>query len=454
MVDDISQLDLRHYIDYVQEVGGSSWLEIDRTISPRWETTALVQQLARKMRSPVIKFRSVAGSTFPMVSNVSCSFERVAKSAGSSGAELQARLAGALHGNRSPVTVAGCEAPVRERIKSFSEFSLHDFPQLFYTSTQTHAYITSAIVVARDPDSGAHNLSFHRLMICGTDIAAIYMTPGGHLHQIWSKNSAGGNPTAVSVVIGVHPLWCYGALASGPLDHDDYAVVSALLGESLALASGALDSELLVPARAEMVLDGFIDPVAEAEEGPFGEFLGFVAERAPAPVIKFETASFRNDAIFQDIVAGEIEHLTMSTVTLRARLTRDYFGDSPAVVDFWLPAAMTIFLSIDTGLDEAFDCALLMSRLLAEQKYIKQVVCFDSDVDLRKQLSVQSALACNVQPDRDIRIISGCDGNGVDPSEINAKTSKLSIDARAKKQRIRNELPADFLANFELNDWL
>ena len=450
----VTELDLRHYLDAVRDSGGrSAWLSVGKSISPRFETTALVQQLARKMRNPVIQFESVDGCDLPMVSNVCCAYERVAKASGTTGDELQSRLTRAVDEPVKPVVLAAADAPVRERGADLTP-SLKELPQLFYTETQTHPYITSALIVARDPKSGAHNVSFHRLMITSDEAAAIYMTPGGHLDAIWRQNAASDNPTPVAIVIGAHPLWCYGALAAGPLHSDDWGVVGGVLDEPLAVTGCKIDEDLMVPARAEMVFEGMIEPGQSQLESPFGEFLGYVAEPDYRPLIRIEHSSSRNDPIFQDIVAGESEHQTMSSVGLRTRLSRSYVEPNPAVTGFWLPAAMTLFLSIDQEADPAFDRLQFLRELLKAEKYIKHVICFDEEVDLRKQASVQSAIACNVQSDRDVSILADMDGNGVDPSEAGDRTSKMAIDACAKKHAVKNSLPASVLDDFNLSEWL
>jgi len=448
-----SELDLRAYLSYVSEKGRSAYLQIDKEISPRWETTAVVSGLANRMRSPVVYFSNVKNSTMPVVSNACCSIERVANSVGKSGEELNENLSDSMESLVPPNIVDRRSAPVREIAVDSDELSLRGFPQFYYTATQSHPYITAALIVARDPDSGAHNISFHRLMICTDNSVAIFMTPDGHLDQIWRKNAAKGRATPLSAVIGVHPLWSYASLVCGPLEHDDYSVLGAVLGASIQLTPGTIDEELLVPARAEIVLEGQIEPSMSHEEGPFGEFLGFVASRESRPVIRFHSMSTRKQPIFQDVVAGGIEHLTMSSVTLRARLQRNYFSANAAITDFLLPAALTLFLAIDETRQSDFDAGRLMKKLLDEERYLKQVVCFDSGVDLRKQSSVQSAMACHVQPDRDVRIFGDYKGNGIDPSEVHGMTAKMTIDARIKSEIVRNELPKEFLSRFNLSAW-
>lgn len=454
MASDGSMLDLRSYISYVRNKEQNAFLEVRREISPRWQTTAIVTKLARKMRNPVICFNSVAGTELPVVTNVCCSFDRVARSAGLDAATVTDRMTRALDEPIPPVDVPADDAPVLAERFDAGAFSLRDLPDFYYTDTQTAPYLTAAILVARDPQSGAHNLSFHRLMICGDNEVAIYMTPGGHLEQIWKRNREEGRSTPVAAVFGFHPLWAYGCLAAGPLEVDDYGVIGAVLGEGLAVTGSIGHSDLKIPALAEMVYDGRIDAEVTEEEGPFGEFLGFVAPKAARPVLRFTHLSSRQKPIFQDIVAGQSEHITMSSVTLRARLARNYFRGNDAVVDFWLPAAMTLFLAVDSSRQPDFDARQMMRRLLQAERYLKQVVCFDANVDLRKLGSVQAALANNVQADRDMQSFPNCPGNGVDPSEVGGKTCKLAIDARSKGGTVTNRLPDEIEESVRLEDWL
>jgi UbiD family decarboxylase len=197
-----------------------------------------------------------------------------------------------------------------------------------------------------------------------------------------------------------------------------------------------------------------IEPDETLEEGPFGEFLGYMAEQAPRPTVRFHHMSSRENPIYQDIVAGQVEHLTMSAVTLRARLHRDYFRDIPAVTEFLLPAPMTIFLSIDAEAYPDFDAQALMDRLLEREAYLKYAYAFDADVELRKLGSVQTALACFAQPARDFTVTTDCDGNGIDPSEVEGRTSKVAVDARARQAMTRSDLPEEVLADFNPEDWL
>ncbi|MEL6301885.1 MAG: UbiD family decarboxylase domain-containing protein [Pseudomonadota bacterium] len=450
---DHSTRDLREFLEFAESKGKSAWLQIDKSISPKFMTTAVVTGLARKLRSPVIRFNDIEGSDLPTVTNICASLDRVARSAGMTANDLNERLVGAMSAGIKPVVLDRDDTPAQQVVRDADAFSLHELPALYYTDTQDAPYLTSALVVGRDPDTGAHNLSFHRLMIADDHTCAIYMTPGGHLDQIWHKYSARGEPTPLAAVVGNHPLWCYGALIAGALEHEDYDVVSGLLDAPLALTRCLSHPELQVPALAEMIFEGVIEPAETLQEGPFGEFLGYVADKAARPVVRFTKLTHREQPIYQDIVAGQTEHATMSSVSLRARLNRDYMQDEPAIRDFWLPAPMTIFLSVEEYAED-FDAQAFMQRLLTKEAYLKQAIAFDADVDLRKQASVQMALACFTQPGRDVAIYTDQNGNGVDPSETDGRTSKIAIDARSRMHAVRNLLPESVETEFDLNDWI
>jgi len=449
-----SQLDLRAFLAAIAGRGPGHYQVVSRQISPAWQMAALVTRLADRLRFPVLCFRDVEGTALPVVTNVCSSFERVAQTLDLSRQALEARLVGACDASIAPVVVDPAAAPVRHTVRQGRELDLGCLPQILYTEDQTAPYLTAAMIVGRDPDSGAHNLSFHRLILVAAHTAAIYMTPHGHLEQIWRKNRAANRATPVAAIIGSHPVWCYASLAAGALEQDDYGVLGAVLDARLELVPGIADDALLVPARAEIVLEGNIAIGEETEEGPFGEFLGYVAAPAKRPLVQFSSMSTRESPVYQDIVAGQVEHLALSSVSLQARLERKLRPANPGITAIWLPAPLTVFIAVDSERQPDFDAASVMGTLLSGERYVKQVIVFDANVELRKQSSVQHALACHVQADRDIVTLAGQRGNGIDPSERNGKTTKIGINAMAKGRSVANRLPQAVLDDLDLKRWL
>jgi UbiD family decarboxylase len=175
----------------------------------------------------------------------------------------------------------------------------------------------------------------------------IFMTPGGHLDRIVQANRAKGEATPIAAFIGSHPLWALGSLAGGGIESDEYAVIGGLLGTPLEVVPALIDPRLLVPARAEIVLEVQILPNETVAEGPFGEFTGYATASERTPVVEFEVMSRRSGALYQDIVAGRGEHLAMSGAAIRAYLQRKLRPLAEAVTELHLPAPLTLYLQLD-----------------------------------------------------------------------------------------------------------
>src|SRR5207247_801059 len=136
------------------------------------------------------------------------------------------------------------------------------------------------------------------------------------------------------------------ALAIGSLDEDGRAIMGGLLGEPLELVR-CETSDVLVPAHAEMVLEGEILPGTRIPEGPFGEFTGYSLGERPREVVRVRAITHRRDAIFQDITVAHLDHLLLSTVPIEANLYRAVRAMVPTVTAVRVPGPYTCFVSIE-----------------------------------------------------------------------------------------------------------
>ncbi|TMC55065.1 MAG: hypothetical protein E6J20_01075 [Chloroflexi bacterium] len=456
----MSGADLRSFLQFVRDHSPREYVRLDRTISPQWELAAIVAKLEGALRAPIIECRQVSGTTLPVVTNVCASLSRIARSVGRTERELDDMLAGAYDRPIPPRIVAdGAAAPVRHEVRRGAAVDLGWLPQMRYTEVETAPYLTATAVVARDPDGGTLNISYHRLMICDRATTGIFMAPGGHLHAIHTKNVASGADTPIAVFIGGHPLWSLGSLAAGGLELDEFGIIGALLGAPLEVVPGLLDGRLLVPASAEIVLEGSIRHDRHVDEGPFGEYAGYAMPRATQPVFEVALLSHRDQPVFQDIVAGRVEHLTMTGVALRAHLERALRRAYPeTILELYLPAPMTLFLKLDKSRLAGRGVSELIREVLTSQPYLKRLVCFDPDVELRSLPRTQWAVATRTQIDRDLVVIPDQAGTGLDPSEREGRTTKWGLDATAKPDlahyAARNRVPQHVLDRVDLSEVL
>lgn len=449
--------DLRQFLDEVRASRPSDLVEVDREVDPAFETAAIVTKLEQKRRSPILYFRRVGGSALPLVTNVGGSMGRLAMALRCSLREVSARFEmGATH-PISPVVTS--DAPAQEIVLRGDEVDLGMLPRLrYHADDATAPYLTAALVVARDPDTGVQNLSYHRMMVADARRTGIYMERGRHLHAIHGKWAARGEAMPIAVTIGVHPAWSLGALYAGPASVDEYDVIGGLLGAPLPVAPTVSGSGLMVPAGAELVLEGEVAPDETIEEGPFGEFTGYGTGVTRTPVFHCRAITHRRDPIMQDIVSGGLEHLLLSLPALEHRTRRDARAACPGVRAIALPAPLTAVVAIDKRSDD--EPRRVIDALLQGDIYAKHVVIVDADVDPGDLGAVLQAMALHTQADRAVVVLGDQAGTPLDPScpRDDGRTAKMGIDATrplASARRVtKNRIPEAVLEAVDLDEIL
>jgi UbiD family decarboxylase len=319
------------------------------------------------------------------------------------------------------------------------------------------SYITGAIVVARDPENGKSNLSFHRLMIRDSNTTAIFMARGKHLHRIYQKYESQRQEMPIAAFIGVHPTCSLGALYTGSADVEEYDIIGGLRGSALPLAR-CVTNDLNIPAEAEFALEGFVPPRERVEEGPFGEFTGYSSGTMLVPTFKVEAITSRRDPLYQDILSGHAEHLLLPKLSMEYDLLRIARDVAPTTESVRLTLPLTAFLSLRKMDDD--EPRRVIDALLANDIYVKQVIVVDADVDISDLRQVSTAIALHVRPDRDVSIKPHVPLTELDPAgdPRDGLASKLGIDATVKScssRRItKNQIPQHLLDSINLSEFV
>lgn len=447
-----SELDLRGFLEQVRKARPSDVADVAAEVDPNHQTAAILTKLEAKQRSPILVFHNVKGCAWPLVTNVCGSMGRLALALGCGMKDVTARYAAAATSPITPVIVD--DAPAQQVVLRGDDVDLHRFPALRYHADDAQEpYLTAAIVVARDPDDGVTNLSYHRLMIASANTTGIFIEPGRHLDGIFQKHRARGTDVPVAVFLGAHPAWSLGALYAGRADVDEYDVIGGLLGAPLAVTRCLLDPALRVPALAEFVLEGSISVSERMVEGPFGEFTGYGTGATESPVLRIDAMTHRAAPIVQDIVSGHLEHLMLSMPALEHRSLRDARAAVPGVTRVALVAPLTAVVAVRKTDDD--EPRRIIEAMLADV-YAKQVIVVDDDVDPSDLPRVLSAMALQCQPADAVRIFHDMRGTPLDPSctDPRGRSSKLGIDAtrplRPDREITRNRIPQDVLDGVDL----
>ena len=402
---------------------------VDREVSLDQDITAVVWELADRGQHPLLRFPCVKGADREVVTNLFASRARIERMLGARPGELHDRYQRLAAAAMPMAEVDG--GPVTARVDAGDRVDLSGLPLLTHFATDLGPYITSGIVVAEDADGGRGNLSYHRSVVASATSLGTSLHSRGDLWRLLQDAAASGRRLPVAMVIGAHPLFMLAASARAPFDVDEREIAGGLLGAPLEVVRTPHHG-LRVPASAEVVLEGEIDPAADEDEGPFGEFSGYSSDRSTRNRIDVCAVMQRDGAVWVDVVGGNShEHLNLGRVPREAEMIaklKDRFG---SVVGVHYPNSGTHFhcyVAVDQRRGGEARQALL--GLLGWDPYLKTVVAVDADVDITNDAEVLWALATHFQPDRDMIVIGGLPGSALDPSADKlGTTSRLALDA-------------------------
>jgi UbiD family decarboxylase len=166
-------------------------------------------------------------------------------------------------------------------------------------------YLTATLCVTRDPETGIQNMGTYRAALKATDRLGVRMASriggaGGYLH--WKKYNRRGEPMPCAIVVGCAPVAMFTGGMKLPVDLDELAVAGGLAGVPLRMAK-ALTVDLNVPADAEIVIEGLIDPDLLEPEGPFGESHGHVALEDFNMSMRVSAITHRRSPVFASIIS-------------------------------------------------------------------------------------------------------------------------------------------------------
>lgn len=448
--------DLRSFIADLEEKFPEEVARVKKPIAPRYEITALLTQLEKSKRFPLLFCENVKGSDAPVVINAQASRKLMALALECGPEELAAKFTERQNRPLPPVEVT--DGPVQEAVKLGDQIDLTRVPLLTHYDVNAAPYVTAGIVVAADPDSGVRNTSYNRLMLADKRELRIFMAVGRHLWTLHNKMERRGEPLPVAVVIGVHPLFSLGAQAFTPSTEDEYAVIGGMMNEPLRVTR-AKTVPILVPADAEMVIEGKILPGVRREEGPFGEFTGHAVSKDERQVIEVTAITHRRNYIFQDVHAGYTEHKLMGAVPREAALIKAVRQTVPTVKNVCMPVSgncrFHAYISIakrTPGQAKNAICAAFAADML-----LKHVIIVDEDIDVFDEEQVLWAVSNRFQADRGLVVIPNAQGSELDPSaNPGGVNAKMGLDATKPLTGFPPELrvPEEVMNRIRLEDFL
>ncbi len=429
----IAWKDLRDWLKEVEKIGELA--RIKEEVDWDEELSALTYLTGKKIGGPALFFENVKG--YPkgnrVLSNVlGSSLNRIGLALGlppNMAALDMIRMTKDIYKKRiPPKEISDKDAPINENTLTGEDIDVTMFPAPKMWHHDGGRYIgTADSIITRDPESGHLNLGTYRQMIMNKRQVGFYVSPGKdallHRERCWSK----GQPCQVAAVYGTDPLLFICSAMGFPKNISEYDAIGGIMGRPYEVVKGKT-VDLLIPAHAEIVIEGIAYPDDLQSEGPFGEFQGYYGRPGgPTPVIDITCIRYRNEPILTAALMADhpsCEQNLFFGIARSAKIWDDLetMGVPGVRGVYSVPSAAGGFGMVVVSIEQRYAGHAAQTAALAAQcpgaaYYTKWIVVVDEDVDPTDMDQVIWAMSTRCDPASDIDILRNTWSTYLDPTK-------------------------------------
>ncbi len=475
--------DLREFIAHLEARG--DLVRVTEEVDPELEINEILDRLARK-DGPAVLFENVKGSQLPVLGNAFGAWRRVSwafasedfnqlvkkrsdslativtgrnkdillavKSVGFFNKIRNLRKAmKATNWRKSyaelkesasmlPIQISRKNVPCKEVILTGDDIDLDRFPLIKCWPGDGGRYMTLPLVITRDPETRGLNLGIYRMMQIDKNKLCLHWLPQKHGNRHYSKSEVLDQEMDVVVAIGGDPALEMSGVFQLMPPVDEFMVAGMMKGSGIKYAI-AEDSDLWIPAGAEIIFEGVVKPGERVDEGPFGEFNGFYSPVKQTPVFHVRKITMRKDAIWHAATTGmpvtEIHYMSKAMERLATEMAKIFF---PNLVDINLTyesgTLYTMVVSIEKSrVYEAQEIMHFLWSFAAQSPYVTNLIVVDDRVNPHKLGEVFDAICRHARTDQDFvvtaRGLADLEKPVTSPRGVGAR---LGIDATSKWQ--------------------
>lgn len=451
--------DLRDFLDHLEEIGQLK--RISHPIDPHYEMTEISDRTLRA-GGPALLFENPIGYDMPVLTNLFGTAERVAIGMGRQDV-LELREVGKLLAylkepeppqgfkdalNKLPVfkqvlnmpTKKIRKAPCQQIVWQGDDVDLDKLPVMSCWADDVAPLLTWGLTITKGPNKKRQNLGIYRQQKLSKNkvIMRWLAHRGGALDlRDWMETNP-GEPFPVSVAFGADPATILGAVTPVPDTLSEYAFAGLLRGSRTEITK-SISNELEVPASAEIVLEGYIDPTEFANEGPYGDHTGYYNEVEKHHVFTVTHITMRKDPIYHSTYTGRPpDEPAVLGVALNEVFVPILQKQFPEIIDFYLPPEgcsyrMAVVTMKKQYPGHAKRVMMGVWSFLRQFMYTKFVLVCDEEVNARDWSQVTAAMSQHMDPFRDSLMIENTPIDSLDfASPVVGLGSKMGLDITKK----------------------
>ncbi|TXT56751.1 MAG: hypothetical protein BAJATHORv1_20344 [Candidatus Thorarchaeota archaeon] len=389
---------------------------IEQKISKKLEIAGVLKALEPQ---PVL-FENLEDSEFRVTGNLFCTKNQIADYFGIEVAELIPTLANAIE-NRSRPDIIG-SAPAQEVV--MDSVNLDNLPILIHNAIDGGPYISSGVVVSKDPEYG-QNIDFHRAMQISKDKMVARVVKGRDFYKFLERNGE----VDVAFCVGNTPEVLIAAATSVETGIDELEIANALREIKLTKAKTV---DLLIPAECEFVLEGRVILEEKHAEGPFIDLTETVDVIRQEPIFEVKKITHRKNAIWQALLPGRSEHKVLMGMPREPTVYKKIKERGIDVIDVNITpgGASWLHIAVKVKKQNEDDGLKAIEAAFAGHRSAKHVWVYDEDIDIYDETDREWAMATRFQGDVDMLIKDKEPGSSLDPSaEPGSKmTTKIGFD--------------------------
>ncbi|EGR1703206.1 4-hydroxy-3-polyprenylbenzoate decarboxylase [Vibrio cholerae] len=451
--------DLRDFLDYLEQRGELK--RITHPIDPHYEMTEISDRTLRA-KGPALLFENPLGYDFPVLTNLFGTPERVAMGMGRQQVQELRDVGQWLAYLKEPEPPRGLKelieklpvfkqvlnmpvkrlrrAPCQEILWQGDEVDLDKIPVMSCWPDDVAPLLTWGLTITRGPHKKRQNLGIYRQQkIARNKVIMRWLAHRGGALDLrdWMEKHP-GEPFPVSVAFGADPATILGAVTPVPDTLSEYAFAGLLRGSRTEVVK-SISNDLEVPASAEIVLEGYIDPNEFADEGPYGDHTGYYNEVERHHVFTVTHVTMRNKPIYHSTYTGRPpDEPAVLGVALNEVFVPILQKQFPEIADFYLPPEGCSYRMAIVTLKKQYPghakrVMLGVWSFLRQFMYTKFVIVCDEQVNARDWPQVIAAMVNHMSPLRDTLFIEHTPIDSLDfASPVVGLGSKIGLDATVK----------------------
>ncbi|EGR2119253.1 4-hydroxy-3-polyprenylbenzoate decarboxylase [Vibrio cholerae] len=451
--------DLRDFLDYLEQRGELK--RITHPIDPHYEMTEISDRTLRA-KGPALLFENPLGYDFPVLTNLFGTPERVAMGMGRQQVQELRDVGQWLAYLKEPEPPRGLKelieklpvfkqvlnmpvkrlrrAPCQEIVWQGDEVDLDKIPAMSCWPDDVAPLLTWGLTITRGPHKKRQNLGIYRQQkIARNKVIMRWLAHRGGALDLrdWMEKHP-GEPFPVSVAFGADPATILGAVTPVPDTLSEYAFAGLLRGSRTEVVK-SISNDLEVPASAEIVLEGYIDPNEFADEGPYGDHTGYYNEVERHHVFTVTHVTMRNKPIYHSTYTGRPpDEPAVLGVALNEVFVPILQKQFPEIADFYLPPEGCSYRMAIVTLKKQYPghakrVMLGVWSFLRQFMYTKFVIVCDEQVNARDWPQVIAAMVNHMSPLRDTLFIEHTPIDSLDfASPVVGLGSKIGLDATVK----------------------